>query len=37
LAVLRDDRLLVRTHSQGVYPLKLALSRMLKLDPPRFR
>jgi nicotinate dehydrogenase subunit B len=33
VAVFRDGRLLVWTHSQGVYPLKAALSRMLKLDP----
>jgi CO/xanthine dehydrogenase Mo-binding subunit len=33
LAVFRDGRLQVWTHSQGVYPLKAALSRMLKLDP----
>ena len=33
LAVFRDGQLQVCTHSQGVYPLKAALSRMLKLDP----
>jgi nicotinate dehydrogenase subunit B len=33
LAVFRDGQLQVWTHSQGVYPLKAALSRMLKLDP----
>jgi CO/xanthine dehydrogenase Mo-binding subunit len=33
LAEFRDGRLQVWTHSQGVYPLKAALSRMLKLDP----
>jgi CO/xanthine dehydrogenase Mo-binding subunit len=33
LALFRDGRLQVWTHSQGVYPLRAALSRMLKLDP----
>lgn len=33
LAVFRDGRLQVWTHSQGVYPLRAALARMLKLDP----
>jgi CO/xanthine dehydrogenase Mo-binding subunit len=33
LAVYRDGKLEVWTHSQGVYPLKAALSRSLKLDP----
>ncbi len=33
LAVYRDGRLLVWTHSQGVYPLRAALARALKLDP----
>jgi nicotinate dehydrogenase subunit B len=33
LAVYRDGRLLVWTHSQGVYPLRDALARTLKLDP----
>jgi CO/xanthine dehydrogenase Mo-binding subunit len=33
VAVFRDGKLRVWTHSQGVYPLKAALSRMLKLDP----
>jgi nicotinate dehydrogenase subunit B len=33
LAVHRDGRLTVWTHSQGVYPLRDALARTLKLDP----
>src|SRR5580704_11698582 len=33
LAVYRDGRLTVWTHSQGVYPLRAALARTLKLDP----
>jgi CO/xanthine dehydrogenase Mo-binding subunit len=33
LAVYRDGRLEVWTHSQGVYPLRAALARMLGLDP----
>ncbi len=33
LAVYRDGRLQVWTHSQGVYPLRDALARTLKLDP----
>jgi nicotinate dehydrogenase subunit B len=33
LAVYRDGRLMVWTHSQGVYPLRDALARTLKLDP----
>jgi nicotinate dehydrogenase subunit B len=33
LAVYRDGRLQVWTHSQGVYPLRAALARTLKLDP----
>ena len=33
LAVYRDGRLTVWTHSQGVYPLRDALARTLKLDP----
>jgi nicotinate dehydrogenase subunit B len=33
LAHYRDGRLEVWTHSQGVYPLKAALARQLKLDP----
>ncbi len=33
LALYRDGRLSVWTHSQGVYPLRAALARMLKLDP----
>src|SRR5712671_7713179 len=33
LAVYRDRRLQVWTHSQGVYPLRAALARTLKLDP----
>jgi CO/xanthine dehydrogenase Mo-binding subunit len=33
LAVFRDGRLTVWTHSQGVYPLRDALARTLKLDP----
>src|SRR5262249_26769150 len=33
LAVYRDGRLEVWSHSQGVYPLRAALARTLKLDP----
>jgi nicotinate dehydrogenase subunit B len=33
LALYRDGRLEVWTHSQGVYPLRDALARTLKLDP----
>ncbi len=33
LALYRDGRLQVWTHSQGVYPLREALARTLKLDP----
>jgi nicotinate dehydrogenase subunit B len=33
LAHYRDSHLTVWTHCQGVYPLRAALSRMLKLDP----
>jgi nicotinate dehydrogenase subunit B len=33
LAVFRDGKLQVWTHSQGVYPLRDALARTLKLDP----
>src|SRR6516225_9465475 len=33
LALYRDGRLSVWTHCQGVYPLRAALARMLKLDP----
>jgi CO/xanthine dehydrogenase Mo-binding subunit len=33
IAVYRDGRLEVWTHSQGVYPLRDALARSLKLDP----
>jgi nicotinate dehydrogenase subunit B len=33
LAVYRDGHLQVWTHSQGVYPLRAALARTLKLDP----
>jgi nicotinate dehydrogenase subunit B len=33
VAVYRDKRLEVWTHSQGVYPLRDALARTLKLDP----
>jgi CO/xanthine dehydrogenase Mo-binding subunit len=33
LALYRDGRLTVWTHSQGVYPLRDALARTLKLDP----
>jgi CO/xanthine dehydrogenase Mo-binding subunit len=33
LAQYRDDRLEVWTHSQGVFPLRAALARTLKLDP----
>src|ERR1044071_1945968 len=32
LALYRDGRLEVWTHSQGVYPLRAALARTLKLD-----
>jgi CO/xanthine dehydrogenase Mo-binding subunit len=32
LALYRDGRLTVWTHSQGVYPLRAALARMLRLD-----
>jgi CO/xanthine dehydrogenase Mo-binding subunit len=32
MAVFRDGRLEVWTHSQGVYPLRAALARSLKLD-----
>jgi nicotinate dehydrogenase subunit B len=32
LALYRDGRLTVWTHCQGVYPLRAALSRMLKLE-----
>jgi nicotinate dehydrogenase subunit B len=35
LARYRDGRLEVWTHSQGVYPLRDALARTLKLDPAR--
>jgi len=35
LAQYRDARLTVWTHSQGVYPLRDALARTLKLDPAR--
>jgi CO/xanthine dehydrogenase Mo-binding subunit len=35
LALYRDGRLTVWTHSQGVYPLRDALSRTLKLDPAK--
>ena len=33
LAQYRDGKLQVWTHSQGVYPLRAALARTLKLDP----
>jgi CO/xanthine dehydrogenase Mo-binding subunit len=33
LALYRDGHLQVWTHTQGVYPLKAALARTLKLDP----
>jgi CO/xanthine dehydrogenase Mo-binding subunit len=33
LALYRDGHLTVWTHCQGVFPLRAALSRMLKLDP----
>ncbi len=33
LALYRDGHLTVWTHCQGVFPLRVALSRMLKLDP----
>ncbi|MBO0738416.1 MAG: xanthine dehydrogenase family protein molybdopterin-binding subunit [Alphaproteobacteria bacterium] len=33
LALYRDGRLTVWTHSQGVYPLRDGLARTLKLDP----
>ena len=33
LALYRDGRLQVWTHSQGVYPLRAALARLLKIDP----
>jgi CO/xanthine dehydrogenase Mo-binding subunit len=33
LAVYRDGKLEVWSHSQGVYPLRAALARTLKLDP----
>jgi CO/xanthine dehydrogenase Mo-binding subunit len=33
MAVYRDGRLQVWTHSQGVYPLRATLARTLKLDP----
>jgi CO/xanthine dehydrogenase Mo-binding subunit len=33
LALYRDGRLTVWTHSQGVFPLRDALARTLKLDP----
>ena len=33
LAQYRDGRLTVWTHSQGVYPLREAMARTLKLDP----
>jgi CO/xanthine dehydrogenase Mo-binding subunit len=33
LALYRDGKLTVWTHCQGVYPLRTALARMLKLDP----
>ncbi len=35
LAVYRDGKLEVWTHSQGVYPLRAALARTLKLDPAK--
>ncbi|HTZ36444.1 MAG TPA: molybdopterin cofactor-binding domain-containing protein [Stellaceae bacterium] len=33
LALWRDGHLTVWSHTQGVYPLKAALARLLKLDP----
>jgi nicotinate dehydrogenase subunit B len=33
LAIYRDGRLTVWTHCQGVFPLRAALARTLKLDP----
>lgn len=33
LAMYRDGKLQVWTHCQGVYPLRAALARMLKIDP----
>ena len=33
LALYREQRLQVWTHSQGVYPLRKSLAQMLKLDP----
>ena len=33
LALLRRGQIAVWTHSQGVYPLRAALARTLKLDP----
>src|SRR5581483_3716414 len=33
LAIFRDGHLTVWTHCQGVYPLRAALARTLKLDP----
>ncbi len=33
LALYKDGHLTVWSHTQGVYPLKAALARMLKLDP----
>ncbi|MGN6750433.1 MAG: molybdopterin cofactor-binding domain-containing protein [Xanthobacteraceae bacterium] len=33
LALYYDERLTVWTHCQGVFPLRAALARMLKLDP----
>ncbi|HJU19780.1 MAG TPA: molybdopterin cofactor-binding domain-containing protein, partial [Stellaceae bacterium] len=35
LALFEDGRLKVWTHSQGVYPLRDALARALKLDPAK--
>jgi len=35
LAVYRDGHLTVWSHTQGVYPLKAALARTLKLDPAK--
>jgi nicotinate dehydrogenase subunit B len=35
LAIYRDGHLTVWTHCQGVYPLRAALARTLKLDPSR--
>jgi CO/xanthine dehydrogenase Mo-binding subunit len=37
VAVYRDGRLDVWTHSQGVFPLREALARMLALDPTAIR